>query len=87
MRLQGGQEAEAHSPSLARLCPIVARTVQPCRVCLVWAQAAKAETMSLFLLLHGPTVLTLRALMGRLPWELKLQIRSHPMSTRLPPES
>ena len=30
--------------------------------------------MSLFLLLHGATVLTLRALMGRLPWELKLQI-------------
>ena len=40
--------------------------------------------MRLFLPLHGATDLTLRALMGWLPWELELLIPSHPVEREAP---
>lgn len=58
--------------------------VQPCGARLVCAQAAKGETMRLFLLFHGAIDLTLRALMGWLPWELELLIPSHPVEREAP---
>lgn len=58
-------------------------TAGPCGVRLVCAQAAKGETMRLFLPLCGATISTLRALMGWLLWEPKAA-DPIPQSARLP---
>lgn len=81
-----GEETEAHGPFPAGFSGRVrahqgritrrARAVRACGVWLVWTQVAKGQTMRLFLPLRGATVLTLRALMGRLPWEPELLIPS-----------
>lgn len=59
------------------------RTAGPCGVRLVCAQAAKGETMRLFLPLCGATISTLRALMDWLLWEPKAA-DPIPRSVRLP---
>lgn len=76
MNLRGpreGQEAEADGT----FCHMAAWDCPALQSKAVCAQAAREETMRLFLPLHGATVLTLRALMGWLPWELELPIPSY----------
>lgn len=77
-----GPRADSDGPFLARREHVQHTTAEanlagpqgiagPCGVRFVCAQAAKGETMRLFLPLCGATISTLRALMGWLLWEPK----------------
>lgn len=66
LKLQTGQMPPWGATRPARGCSALQRAW------LVCTQAAEGETMRLFLPLSSGTILTLRALMGWLPWEPEL---------------